>query len=109
MTTSLPPPDPMIVTLSAEKLNGYVSTRYGVRSRLLRKVDPERLRPVIGLLANSGVLYPEEVGCWLQSRVERLGWARPIVLLRRRDSDSLQRVTDAALAHVRALEGGRSA
>lgn len=101
----LPPPDPMLVTLSADKLNGYVAMRYGVRRRMLRKVDPERLRPVVGLLANSGVLYPEEVGRWLQARIECLGWARPIILLRHRDPNALQRVTDAALAHVRALEG----
>jgi hypothetical protein len=51
------------------------------------------LRAIVGLLLNSGLLFPEEVGRFLRARNDDLGYARPLVLLGQGD---FERVREAA-------------
>lgn len=97
--------DSQLIELDASALASYVSWRYGLKPRQVRRVEPERLRTVVGLLANSGVLYPDEVGAWLRSRRQELSWARRIVILRHRRQEQFDRVVQAAEATVNRLNG----
>lgn len=98
--------DPRIATMPATELKAYLGWRYGLTRWQLRRVDPERLRTVIGLLTNSGTLYDEEVARWLsRTRVEDIGYARPLALLRHRGDASFQRVVSAAQALVNRMNG----
>lgn len=51
------------------------------------------LRAIVGMLLNSRLLYPEEVGRFLRSRNEHLGYRRPLALLAR---EEFERVMEAA-------------
>lgn len=60
------------------------------------------LAGVVTLLAQSRTLYPKEVGRFLRARNRELGYARPLVLLRRGD---YERVRREAQMFVMRLEG----
>lgn len=60
------------------------------------------LAAVVRYLASSGVLYPSEIGSWLQARNADLGEARPYVLLGKRRYAA---VAEAAGMLVQRMEG----
>jgi hypothetical protein len=60
------------------------------------------LRAIVSLQLQSGVMYPEEIGRWLRSRVADLSHARPYVLL---GQGKFEEVKHAAELHIQRLEG----
>jgi hypothetical protein len=67
------------------------SEEAGGAPRRLNGVDD--LRAIVGMLVNSRLLYAEEVGRFLRSRNEHLGYRRPLKLLA---DGQFERVMDAA-------------
>ena len=58
------------------------------------------LRAITGMLLNSRLLYPEEVGRFLRARNEHLGFRRPIALLGNGDFDLVREAAEQILAQL---------
>jgi hypothetical protein len=70
--------------------------------RCVDRIDD--LRAIVGLLLNSRLLYPEEVGRFLRSRNTTLGYSRPLTLLGQGDQfNEVRRAAEQLLSSLRGL------
>lgn len=71
-----------------------------------RRVDHiDDLRAIVGLLLNSRLLYPEEIGRFLRSRNPELDYSRPLTVLGEGGRfDDVRRVAERLLSRMRGLE-----
>jgi hypothetical protein len=62
------------------------------------------LRAIVGLLLNSGYVYPEEVGRFLRERNADLNYARPLKVLARGGLDRVRRAAELMLERLAGLD-----
>jgi len=73
----------------------------GSKASRARNEQLDDLRAIVGLFLRSGVMYPEEIGRWLRSRIAELNYARPYVLLGKGRFDQSQDCRRASSATSR--------
>lgn len=66
--------------------------------RRTRGIDD--LRAITGLLLNSRLLYPDEVGRFLRARNEHLGFRRPLAVLAEGDFDHVRSAAENLIAQL---------
>lgn len=62
------------------------------------------LRAIVGLLLNSGLLEPEDVGRFLRSRNADLSYRRPLGVLAQRQFDRVRQASEALLERLAGLD-----
>lgn len=99
-----------VVLMTDSEIADAIGVQSDVTIRRWRSEDasgtprhPERiddLRAIVGMLLNSRLVYPEEVGQFLRARNEHLGYRRPIDLLARCEFGRVMEAADRVITQL---------